>query len=237
MNLIHSKRMGALLALVLAATGCGGGSDSSTTTVTTVPGTISGTGEKGTPVVAGVAVTPSPAASPAVVTGADGKYTINLPPGSYTLAFNGDGVEPATSDSLTVTANQTTTWNQTLAASQLVVTVNLPESAAEGEPVGFGTTVSGITVTAKLNGNVVTPDSVTWAIKSYDGLKDPPTAATPTPATGPTTSFDVGDFDAVVAGGNAWMSAKYGEQFPYIRIPERAELVSFSSQQVLAMSY
>jgi cytochrome c1 len=239
MNLNFSKRIGALLVLgvVLAAAGCGG--DSSSTT--TLPGIFTGTVKKGTSPVAGVVVTPSPATGPAAVTDLDGVYRLAVTPGSYTLSFAGDNLEPATA-SATVGAGETVTVDQTMAASVLVVTVTLPPELRFGGPAGFDRTVEGITASATLDGDTVSSPDVTWSIKEYYGLGDPPAPATPNPATGTTTSFAIADFETIREGANAWMNGRYATTdtdaaFEYIQAPPRYGLLSFGTQQVRAMSY
>jgi hypothetical protein len=243
MNLIHSKRMGALLALVLAAAGCGGSSSSTTNTV--IAGTINGTVKNaGGSALANVTVTAQGAGTPAFVTGSDGKFTLSVPPGSYTVSFAGDNLEPATASSGPVGSGATVTLpDQVMAASALKVTVNLPAALRNGGPAGFGATISGISVGAKLNGNDVTPDSVAWVVKDYYGLSAPPdAAAVADPATGTTTSFAIGSFETVREGANAWMNARYGTTgtegaFEYIQAPEREQLLSLGTQQSRAMAF
>jgi hypothetical protein len=242
MSLHHSKRIGALLvAGLLAAAGCSsGGSDGKDATVLgTLAGTV--TGSTGA-AIAGVVVTPSPAAVPATTTDSKGKYSFDVPAGSYTLTFTGDNLEPATSASATVARAETTTVDQVMAASTLKVSVNLPAALKNGGPAGFDTTVSGISASATLDGTAITPDSVTWTITDYYGTKGPPTSAAPTPDSGATTSFDIPDFESVREGANAWMSDRYGttgteEDFEYIQAPERDQLLSFGVEQVRSMSY
>lgn len=164
MNLIHSKRMGALLAaLVLAAAGCGGSSSKDT--------------------------------------GNDG----NVGPAGFHVA------------------------------------VVLPDALKNGGPTGFDTTVSGVTVSATLDGKAVTPDEVDWAITDVTGQWDPPGAAEPNPAKGLTMSFAVPSFDALREAGNAWLKRAYAipddVEVEYIRAPARQQILSFGPQQVQAMSF
>jgi hypothetical protein len=240
MNHIFSKRLGALVAgLVLVAAGC---SDSGSSSTTVIAGTIRGTVKSSTgAVIAGVTVTPNPASVPATTTEADGTYSMAVPPGTYTLGFNGDNLEPA-SASATVGSGATVTVDQVMAASTLKVTVTLPDALKNGGPAGFSTTVTGITASAKLNGADVTPESVAWTIKDYYGLSDPPSEATPDPASGATTSFAIADFETVREGANDWMNLRYGtfntpEAFEYIQAPERDQLLSLGTQQARAMAY
>ena len=136
----------------------------------------------------------------------------------------------------------TTTVDQVMQASPLTVTVNLPAALKGGGPTGFNTTVSGITATVKMNGSETSADGVTWTIKDYYGLADPPSAATPSPASGSSTSFSVGDFETIREGANTWLNERYGtagteHEFEYIQAPERDQLLSFGVQQVRAMSF
>lgn len=237
MNLNFPKRIGALLmGVVLATAGC---SDDKTTTVTTLPGTITGIVKKGTAPVAGVVVAPSPADGPSVTTGLDGRYRLTVLPGSYSLSFTGDNLEPATA-SATVGAGETVTVDQTMAPSTLQVTVTVPDALRFGGPAGFDTTVAGITASATVNGEAVSPE-VTWTITDYYGLSSPPAAAEPSPATGTTTSFSIPDFETVRQGANAWLNARYGltgnDRIQYIQTPKRHGLLSFGTEQVRAMSF
>lgn len=242
MTLNFSKRMGALLgAILLASVAC---NDKTTTNVITqVPGTIAGTVKNSSgKAVAGVVVTPSPATVPATATDASGKYSLDVAPGSYTLAFTGDNLEPATSASTTVASGQTVTVDQTMAASTLKVTVNVPAALKSGGAAGFDTTVP-VTATVMQGATDVTAAStITWTVLSYDGLAAPPTAATPEPATGASTSFAIPAFENVRVGANDWLNARYktagtAAEFEYIQAPERDQLLSLGVQQVRAMSY
>ncbi len=242
MNPMFSKRIGVLVATaLLAVAGCS--NDSSSGKGGGVTGTIVGTVTSSTgSALAGVTVTPDPADGPAVVTNSTGKYSMPVAAGTYTLRFTGDNLQSATSASTDVAMGQTVTVDQVMAASPLVVTVSLPAAYKNGGPTGFNTTVSGITASVKMNGNDASADGVTWTIKDYYGLADPPSAATPSPASGGTTSFSVGDFETIRESANAWLNNKYGttgteEEFEYIQAPERDQLLSFGVQQVRAMSF
>jgi hypothetical protein len=243
MNAIHSKRIGALLAvLVLTTVGCGGSSSSSKTVIA---GTIKGTVRNASgSALANVTVTAQGAGTSASVTGSDGKFTLSVPPGSYTVSFTGDNLEPATASSGDVGSGATVTMpDQIMAASALKVTVSLPAALRDGGAAGFDTTVTGITVSAKLDGNDVSPDSVSWVVKDYYGLSAPPDAAAAAdPATGSSTSFSIGNFETVRQGANAWMNARYGTTgtagaFEYIQAPERDQLLSLGTQQSRAMAF
>lgn len=242
MTSIFSKRIGVLLAAVLLASAGCSSSDSSGGgggVVGTFVGTV--TGSTGSPL-AGVTVTPQPADGPATTTDSKGKYSIPVPAGAYTLRFTGDNLQPATSASASVAMGGTTTVDQVMQASPLTVTVNLPAAVKGGGPTGFNTTVSGITATVKMNGSETSADGVTWTIKDYYGLADPPSAATPSPASGSSTSFSVGDFETIREAANTWLNERYGtagteHEFEYIQAPERDQLLSFGVQQVRAMSF
>ncbi|HYD53980.1 MAG TPA: hypothetical protein VEA99_15195 [Gemmatimonadaceae bacterium] len=122
------------------------------------------------------------------------------------------------------------------------VNVVLPEELRNGGPAGFSRAVSNIGVTVTLDGVPVTPDEIRWSITDAYGLSDPPAAVTPSPATGPTTSFEIPDFETVRTGANAWLNELYGtadteHAFAYIQAPEREQLLSFGKQQVSAMSF
>lgn len=124
----------------------------------------------------------------------------------------------------------------------LHVYVNVPDALKNGGPAGFSTTVADITATVALDGAAVTPDEIRWYITDVYGLAAPPTPATPSPATGATTSFAIPDFETVREGANAWLNGLYGtagteHEFEYIPAPERQQLLSFGAQQVQAMSY
>ncbi|HET6437293.1 MAG TPA: carboxypeptidase regulatory-like domain-containing protein [Anaeromyxobacter sp.] len=239
MNLELSKRTSAILvAGVLASVGCS--SSSSSKTVTGL-GTLAGTVTNGSgSAIAGVQVTTDPRTT-TVVTDGSGKYSLLAPAGSYSVSFTADNYAPA-SASASLSTDSTTTLNQTLVASPLAVTVNLPDALKGGGPAGFNTTVSGITATVTLNGSPVSADGVTWSIVEAYDRSAPPAAATPSPAAGATTSFAIPDFETVRKGANAWMSNYYGttgtaDDFEYIPVPERDQLIPFSPQQVEAMSF
>jgi hypothetical protein len=239
MDTTFLKRTGTLLLAGLFAAACGG----SSTTNLTVPGTVSGkVTNASSAAVAGVAVTPSPAAVPAATTDSTGKYSLQLPPGSYTLSFTADNYEPATA-SVSVKAGAATAQDQQLAASTLVVTVSLPAGLKNGGPSGFNAAVSGITATAKLgDADVTSSSTITWAVKDYYGLTTAPGGATASPDTGPATGFNVADFETLRVAANDWLNTRYktagtAEEFEYIHAPERDQLLSLGVQQVRAMSF
>jgi hypothetical protein len=232
-----SKRIGALLVgLVLVSVGCGGGSSSGGGNV---PGTIKGTVTDTSPSpLAGVTVTAQGAGVPAAVTGPEGTYSMLVPPGSYTLAFSGDSLEPATA-SASVGAGATVTVDQTMQPSTLVVKVNLPAALQNGGPAGVNTSVSGITASVTLGGSAASADSITWEVLADDGVSPPPSPATFDTTTG---GFAIPDFETVRQGANLWLNTRYGtagteDAFDYITAPERDQLLSFGPQQVGAMSY
>ena len=175
MNPNFSKWIGVLVATaLLAVVGC---SDSSSNNnggggvLGTFVGTVTANGAG----VAGVTVTPSPASAPVAVTDSSGKYSMPIPAGTYTLAFAGDNLQPATSASTAVAMGQKVTVDQVLQASPLVVKVALPAALMNGGPAGFNTTVSGITATATLNGQPADARRRHLDIvKDYYGLSAPP---------------------------------------------------------------
>ncbi len=237
------KRTGTLLlAGLLAATGC----SSSSTKEATVPGSLSGTVTgSGSAAVAGVIVTTNPAKVPATTTDSSGKYSLDLPPGDYTVSFAADNYEPA-SASATVSAGASTTLDQTLTASTLTVSVSVPAALKNGGPAGFNTSVSGISATAKLAGSDVTSGStITWTVKDYYGISDPPGGATASPATGATTGFAIADFETLRQAANDWLNTRYGlaatadksDFVGYVQAPERDQLISLGVQQLRAMSF
>jgi len=233
------KRASALLvAGLLASAGCSSSDGKSGVTYGTLAGTVTSSGSA----VSGVTVTTTPAVGSGTATDSSGKYSLVVPVGSYTVSFNGDNLEPFTSTSAAVTGGNTTTVDAAMTATTLKVAVTLPDALKNGGPAGFNTTVSGITASATVAGTAVTPDSVEWSITDYWSTTTPPTAATPSPATGTTTSFAIPTFEEVRVGANAWMSARYGttgtaNDFEYIQAPERDQLLSFGVEQVRAMSY
>ena len=244
MNPNFSKRIGVLVATaLLAVVGCSDSSSSNNNgggggVLGTFVGTVTANGAG----VAGVTVTPSPASAPAAVTDSSDKYSMPIPAGTYTLAFAGDNLQSATSASTAVAMGQKVTVDQVLQASPLVVKVVLPDALKNGGPSGFNTTVSGITATATLNGQPADASGATWTIvEAYDNSA-PPAAVTPTPATGASTGFAIPDFETVRQGANLWMSTRYHtvgtpDDFEYIPDPMRAQLLSFGTQQVRAMSF
>ncbi|HVO18174.1 MAG TPA: carboxypeptidase regulatory-like domain-containing protein [Anaeromyxobacter sp.] len=233
------KRTGTLLLAGLFAAACGGNS----TTTLTVPGTVSGKVTNASKAaVAGVVVTPNPASVPAATTDSSGNYSLQLPPGNFSLTFTAANYEPATASGVSVSAGATTTVNQQLSASTLVVTVTVPDALKSGGPAGFSTTVSGITASAVLGTTDVTSAStITWAVTDSDGGSAPGGAA-PSPATGATTSFQVADFETLRQAANAWLNARYGttgtdNAFDYIQAPERDQLLSIGPQQLDALAF
>ena len=240
MNAIFSKRIGVLYAAVLlAVAGCNNSSSSNGGLAGL--GTFTGkvTDARKNPV-AGAMITPAPGNARPVLTDADGTYSLPVPAGTYTLSFSADNMQTASSSSASVAFGETTRVDMQLAASPLQVVVNLPAALVNGGAAGFNGTVSGISATVTMNGTPVAADGVTWEIIGADGFSPPPTAVTPSPGKGASTSFAIPAFEDVRQGANAWYNAHYSTTatpFEYVQAPERDQLLSFGPQQVAAMSY
>ncbi len=177
----------------------------------------------------GLVVTTVPDAGVSTTTAADGTYALNLPIGTYSLVFSGQGFTTFTSPGVTVNAQKTTAYSATVKASTpfTVTAAKLPNPTGFNQPVTLG-------VKLMKNGQAVTDlTGYSFAWTSVSG----PTPVTLQGATTAAPGFTTGTFAAIAATTTATNSGGVVGPINGLSVPARPGFIGISNAQRGQMTY